>query len=116
MPILVAPRTRLIKLTQAVLLRDPITSIGAVVFDRDESVRADGVGPGVGALHGVGAVGDEVGFGAERADGGCGEGAGALGFGAADGFVGLSGEGEGGEGGEEEGEGWELHFVLMVIF
>jgi hypothetical protein len=28
----------------------------------------------------------------------------------------LSGEGEGGEGGEEEGEGWELHFVLMVIF
>jgi hypothetical protein len=47
MPILVAPRTRLIKLTQAVLLRDPITSIGAVVFDRDESMRADGGGPGV---------------------------------------------------------------------
>jgi hypothetical protein len=96
MPILIALRTRLIKLAQTVLLRNLIAAVGAVVFDRDESVRADGVRPGVGALHGVGAVGDEVGFGAEGADGGCGERAGALGFGAADGFVGLGGEGEGG--------------------
>ena len=86
-----------------------------MVLNRDESVRADGVRAGVGALHGVGAVGDEVGFGAERADGGCGEGAGALGFGAADGFVGLGGEGEGGEEGEEEGEGWELHFGGRLV-
>jgi len=80
-----------------------------VVFDRDESVRADLVRTGVLAFHGVGAVGDEVGFGADGADGGGGQGAGALGFGPADGFVGLGGEGEGGEGCEEEGYGWELH-------
>ena len=109
MPILIAPRTDLVKLAQAVALRNPITAVGAVVLDGDESVRADLVGAGVGALHGPGAVGDEVCFGAEGADGGGGEGAGALGFGAAEGFVGLGGEGEGGEGCEEEGEGWQLH-------
>jgi len=109
MPILIAPRTRLIKLAQTVLLRDPVAAVRTVVLDRDESVRADAVRPGVGALHRPLAVGDEVGFRAERADGGCGEGAGALGFGAAEGFVGLGGEGEGGEEGEEDGHGWELH-------
>ena len=93
MPILITPRTSLIELTQTVLLRDPIAAIRTVVLHSHESVRSDAVRPGVGALHGPLAVGDEVGFGAERADGGCGEGAGALGFGAAEGFVGLSGEG-----------------------
>ena len=109
MPILIAPRTRLIKLAQAVLLRDPIAAVRAVVLDGDERVRADGVRAGVLAFHGVVAVGDEVGFGAEGADGGGGEGAGALGFGAAEGLVGLGGEGQGGEGGEKEGDCWELH-------
>lgn len=93
MPILIAPRTRLIKLAQAVLLRDPIAAVRAVVLDGDERVRADAVRAGVGALHGPLTVGDEVGFGAEGADGGGGEGAGALGFGAAEGLVGLGGEG-----------------------
>jgi len=121
MPILIAPRTDLVKLAQAVALRNPITAVGAVVLDGDESVRADLVGAGVGALHGPGAVGDEVCFGAEGADGGGGEGAGALGFGAAEGFGGLGGEGVGGEEGEEEEEGcWgELHCwfgCLVVLF
>lgn len=93
MPILVAPRTRLVELTQTVLLRNPIAAVRAVVLDGDERVRADAVRAGVLALHGVGAVCDEVGFGAEGADGGGGQGAGALGFGAAEGLVGLGGEG-----------------------
>jgi hypothetical protein len=67
MPILIAPRTRLIKLTQTVLLRNPITPIRAMILDSDKSVRADLVWPGVLAFHGVGAVGDQVGFGAQRA-------------------------------------------------
>lgn len=87
-----------------------------MVLDGHESVRADLVRPGVGALHRPFAVGDEVGFGAQRADGGGGEGAGALGLGPAEGFVGLGGEGEGCQEGEEEGYCWELHCGVFGVW
>lgn len=115
MPVLIPPRTRLIKLAQTVLLRNPVAAVRAVVLDGHESVRADLVRPGVGALHRPFAVSDEVGFGAQGADGGGSEGAGALGFGAAEGLGGLSGEGEGGEEGGEEGYCWELHCGVLGL-
>lgn len=54
------------------------------------------------ATYSILGVDDEVFTTAERANGCCGEGAGALGFLPADGFVGLRCEGDGGEGREEE--------------
>lgn len=61
------------------------------------------------ATYGILGVGDEVFTTAERANGCCGQRAGTLGFLPADGFVGLSCEGNGGEGCEKEGEEWEAH-------
>lgn len=86
---LVTLRASLIKLRQAVLLRDPVGSTWASAFGRYESVRADDVQACMLALHGILGVGSEVFSGAEGADAGCGEGAGALRFAAADGLVGL---------------------------
>jgi hypothetical protein len=99
----------LVHLRQAVLLRNPVARARTRTLGGDESVRADAVGPGVFALHGVERVGDQVGFAAVVADGVGSEGAGARGLVAADLLVG-GGEGEGREGREEEGEDWELHF------
>ena len=67
-------------------------------------MRANDVGPRVLAFHRVQGVGHEFGFRAVGADGGGGQAAGARGLVAADCFVGMRGEGEGGEGGEEEGD------------
>lgn len=97
-------RTRLIKLRQAVLLRDPVRSTRAGAYGRYESVRADDIRACILALHSILGVGSEVVPGAKGANAGCGERTGALRFAAADGLVGLRAEGHGCEGGEEEGE------------
>lgn len=109
MPAPIATSTNLIELLQTVLLRNPIAAAGTLALGCDESVRANAVGASVLARHGVDFVGSQVGFAAEIADRGGGEGAGALRFAAADGLVGLGGEGEGGEEGEKEDKAWELH-------
>lgn len=107
---LISLSANFIELRQTVFLRNPITAAGTLAFRGNESVRANAVGAGVLACHGVDLVCSEVLFCAESTDRGCGERAGALRFATADGLVGLSGEGEGCQEGEEEGEGGELHF------
>lgn len=101
---LITPSTGLVKLRQAVLLRDPVGSTRAGAFGRYERVRADDIRTCILALHGILGVGSEVIPGAEGADAGCGEGTGSLRFAAADGLVGLRAHSNGCEGGEEEGE------------
>lgn len=105
--------TGFIKLRQAVLLRDPVGSTRAGAFGRYESVRADDIRACLLALHCILGVGSEVIPGAESADAGCGERAGALRFAAADGLVGLRAHSNGYGGAEEEGEDWQTQFGFL---
>jgi hypothetical protein len=57
-PGIIALRTRLVKLLQTVLLRQPVAAAGTLALRSDESVRADLVRTSVFAFHGVGRVSD----------------------------------------------------------